>query len=66
MDDNCVVLMLSGGRDSLLAVCRLLDAPDDYKVKMVTYDNGCSYQSGNACKVAAGIIRSYGADRAEY
>jgi hypothetical protein len=66
MDNNWVLLMLSGGRDSFLAACRLLDAPDGYKVKMATYDNGCSYQSGNAGKVAERIIGKYGADRAEY
>lgn len=58
--------MLSGGRDSFLAACRLLESPEQYYVKMVTYDNGCSYQSGNAGKVAERIIAKYGEDRAEY
>ncbi len=34
--------MLSGGRDSFLAGCRLLeDQEKNYKLLMVTYDNGC-------------------------
>lgn len=64
--ENIVLVMLSGGRDSFLATCRLLDSPNNYSVKMVTYDNGCSYQSGNAKMVAERIIQQYGAQRAEY
>ena len=66
MEKKIVILMLSGGRDSFLAACRLLESPEQYCVKMVTYDNGCSYQSGNASKVAERIIAKYGGDRAEY
>ena len=45
METKTVILMLSGGRDSFLAACRLLDDKNQYKIKMVTYDNGCSYGS---------------------
>lgn len=65
MADN-VILMLSGGRDSFLATCRLLEDPADYHIQMVTYDNGCSYGSANAKTVADRIIARYGTDRAEF
>lgn len=58
--------MLSGGRDSFLCACKLLDSPQNYQIKMVTYDNGCSYLSGNAGVVADRIIKQYGVERAEY
>lgn len=58
--------MLSGGRDSFLSACYLLDDPKHYNVMMVTYDNGCSCQSGNAKIVADRIIARYGSERAQY
>lgn len=59
--------MLSGGRDSFLAACRLLeDNALNCKLIMVTYDNGCSYRSNDAKIVADRIIARYGDDRAEY
>jgi len=61
-----VILMLSGGRDSFLAACRLLDKSPDYYLYMVTYDNGCSYCSENAKYVAERIIAKYGENRAKY
>ena len=66
MSGTDVILMLSGGRDSFLAACRLLEDPANYRIKMVTYDNGCSYCSGNAKEVADRIIDKYGKERAEY
>ena len=63
---DSVILMLSGGRDSFLAACRLLEDPADYRIQMVTYDNGCSYGSINAKTVADRIIARYGADRATF
>ena len=66
MEKKSVILMLSGGRDSFLSACHLLEDPQNYLVKMVTFDNGCSNQSGNASKVEYRIIGKYGKDRAEY
>lgn len=67
MEEKRVLLMLSGGRDSFLAGCRLLeDRKEKYKLLMVTYDNGCSIQSNNTKYVADRIIARYGADRAKY
>ena len=66
MSQSRVILMLSGGRDSFLAACRLLDESPDYCLYMVTYDNGCSYCSDNARYVAERIIAKYGDARAKY
>jgi hypothetical protein len=66
VSNNTVILMLSGGRDSFLSACRLLDSDKNYYLKMVTFDNGCSYQSNNPKTVADRIIKKYGVDRAEY
>ena len=65
--DKSVLLMLSGGRDSFLAACRLLEDPETYdKVYMVTYDNGCMCEVDRVKTVADRIIARYGADRAKY
>lgn len=66
MSTENVILMLSGGRDSFLAACHLLEESTDYKLLMATYDNGCSYCSGNAKTVADRIIAKYGEERAQY
>ena len=65
--DKSVLLMLSGGRDSFLAACRLLEDPEKYeKVYMVTYDNGCMCEVDRVKTVADRIIAHYGEDRAKY
>lgn len=59
-----VLLMLSGGLDSFLSACKLIE--DGYNIKMVSYDNGCTYGSDNIKIAADRIIKKYGEDRAEY
>lgn len=66
MSSEKVVLMLSGGKDSFLSACRLLEDPANYTLLMVTYDNGCSYRSSDAGLVAERIISKYGKDRVSY
>lgn len=66
MDEKNVILMLSGGRDSFLSACRLLEDINCYHVKMVTYDNGCSYGTENVGMVAQRIIDKYGSSRASF
>ena len=56
--DNAVLLMLSGGRDSFLSACKLLEDEKQYRVYMVTYDNGCICQLDKVKGVADRIIRS--------
>lgn len=64
--DNTVLLMLSGGRDSFLSACNLLEDPKGYRVYMATYDNGCICQLDKVKVVADRIIQHYGEDRAKY
>lgn len=66
LNPNEIILMLSGGRDSFLSACYLLDENPDYHLNMVTFDNGCSCQSENAKTVADRIIQCYGKSRAKY
>ena len=52
--DDTVLLMLSGGRDSFLAACRLIE--EGWHVHMITYDNGCISNIEQAKTVAELII----------
>ena len=61
-----VLLMLSGGRDSFLSACKILEDEHNYHLLMVTYDNGCLCELENVKTVADKIIRKYGEDRVEY
>jgi len=64
-----IIMMLSGGRDSFLSACRLLESDSRYRLKTVTYDNGCSYCSRNAKKVSDRLARKYkrnGKSRVKY
>lgn len=65
-NENEIILLLSGGRDSFLSACYLLDQNPDCHLNMVTFDNGCSLQSENAKTVADRIIDRYGKNRADY
>lgn len=65
MEEKRVLLMLSGGRDSFLSACRLLEDKKN-TVIMVTFDNGCMLQSENAGLSAERIIQKYGKERASY
>lgn len=62
--DNNVLLMLSGGRDSFLATCRLIE--QGFYVHMITYDNGCMSNVEAAGTVAERIIKRYGTNRASF
>lgn len=59
-----VLVMLSGGRDSFLATCRLIE--QGYHAYMVTYDNGCMSNIKAVTQVAKRIIKKYGASRASF
>lgn len=60
--DNTVLLMLSGGRDSFLSACQLVE--QGLVVHMITYDNGCISNIAAVKAVAARIISTYGEERA--
>jgi len=64
VNEKSVLLMLSGGRDSFLVACRLIES--GHRLHMVTYDNGCGFQPDNARTVADRIIERFGSDKAEF
>lgn len=59
-----VLLMLSGGRDSFLSACHLIE--EGYYVQMITYDNGCMSDTDAVQKVAERIIKKCGSEHASY
>ena len=53
-DDKKALVLFSGGKDSLIVTLRLLDS--NYKVYLVTYENGCGLKTenvNNTCEVLA-------------
>jgi hypothetical protein len=58
------ILLFSGGRDSLLAGCYLIE--EGFKVYMVTFENGASLATHNAEHGAQRFIRLYGTDKADF
>lgn len=63
-EEKRILLMLSGGRDSFLSACYLIE--DGYQVYMVTYDNGCISDISGTKAAAERIIRKYGSSRAVF
>ncbi len=62
--NNAVLLMLSGGRDSFLSACRLIN--QGLFVRMIAYDNGCIANIEAAKMVADRIITAYGENCATF
>lgn len=52
-----VLHMLSGGRDSFLAACLLIE--QGYELQMITFDNGCTDEIERVKQVADWIIERY-------
>ncbi len=63
-NNNEIILLFSGGRDSFLSSCYLIE--NGFKVYMVTFENGAGLQSYNAEHGAKRIIKRYGADRSRF
>lgn len=63
MENKEAILLFSGGRDSFLAACYLIE--NGFKVYMVTFENGISLGAYNAKHGADRIIAHYG-KRAEF
>lgn len=59
-----ILQLFSGGKDSFLSACRLLDEGND--VSLITYDNGCSLGAENAMHGAERIKEKYGEDKARF
>ena len=64
MEREKVLLMYSGGLDSILSMIRLLK--EGYKVLLVHFDNGCSLSIGLETERAMKFEQGYGKDRVEY
>lgn len=54
------LLLLSGGKDSFLSACRIVEK--GYMVNLVTFDNGCGLQIENVEQVTNTLIDRYGED----
>lgn len=63
-DKKAVLLMLSGGRNSFLSACRLIES--GFYIHMITYDNGCMSGIEHAKSVADRIISNFGEERARF
>ena len=59
-----VLLMYSGGLDSILSMARLIS--NGYKVLLVHFDNGCSISIGLEVEHAKYFEEKYGIDTVEY
>ena len=58
------ILLFSGGRDSFLAGCYLIE--EGFKIYMVTFENGAGLAAQNAKHGVERIIKRYGKDKAEF
>ncbi len=58
------LLMLSGGRDSFLSACRLIE--DGYQVLLVTYDNGHMSKTDNVRLLSDRLGQIFGTERVKH
>jgi len=59
-----VLVLFSGGKDSFLSTCRLLN--EGFDVTLVTYENGCGLKSENVSHGVNRIIEKYGKTRVKF
>ena len=59
-----VLLMYSGGLDSLLSTIRLVNL--GYKVNLIHFDNGCSIGTENVYRGVQKLIERFGTDKIKY
>ena len=59
-----VLVLFSGGLDSVLATCKIVE--EGYKAILVYYDNGCGAGSENVKKTADRVIERYGSECVEF
>lgn len=64
MERKKVLLMYSGGLDSILSMAELIS--NGYKVLLVHFDNGCSISTGYEVERAMRFERGFGKDKVEY
>ncbi len=60
---NQVLLMVSGGRDSFLAACRLIS--EGYHIFTITYDNGYMSHTQNALEISQRLQLRFGTERVQ-
>lgn len=60
-NEKNVLVMLSGGRDSFLTVCKMIAL--GYHVHLITYDNGCMSGTDNVEILVERIIKRFGEDK---
>lgn len=63
-DNKEALVLFSGGRDSFLATCYLIE--DGFNIYLVTFENGIGLGSNNADHGAQRIINRYGKDKAKF
>lgn len=64
MKEERVLLMFSGGLDSILSACRLVR--DGYKVLLINFNNGCSLVTGMVYDKALELESRFGNENIEY
>lgn len=60
---NKVLVLFSGGKDSLLSTLLLIEK--GFKVFLVTYENGCGLNSKSAITMAKRLVKKYGDTKVE-
>lgn len=59
-----ILILFSGGRDSFLSTCKLIE--EGFKVYMITFHNGCGLNPQSARVQADRIVKKYGKEKAEF
>lgn len=59
-----VIVLFSGGKDSFLATCKLIE--DGFKTYLVTFENGCGLKAENAKNGVDRIAELYGKEKSEF
>lgn len=60
-----ILVMFSGGKDSLLASCRLLN-DNNNTLKLITFDNGCMFNCDSAIESTKRLQKKFGANRVNH
>lgn len=61
LESSEVLLLFSGGKDSFLAACRLIE--QGFYVRLMTFDNGCMSNTGAASDMANRLVKRHRSKR---